>query len=183
MPHVRFFIALVPPQPIQDYASDVIQSLGDRYRTGVSKAPPHVTLQPPFEWDTLQQHTLEACLSDFVTQQRVVPVQLSGFGSFPPRVLYINVLKTPSLLHLQAALMATLETQLGIVDPKSKQRPFSPHLTVASRNVTRQTFKQAWEELRSRSVEFEWVSDRITLLIHTGHHWQVEREFPLVVNR
>ncbi|MDX2217368.1 MAG: 2'-5' RNA ligase family protein [Oculatellaceae cyanobacterium bins.114] len=181
MSQSRFFIALLPPQTIQDYANEVIQSLGDRYHTGVSKAPPHVTLQPPFEWSVARQPDLETCLSSFAIQHNAVPVQLSGFGAFPPRVLYINVLKTPQLLALQTNLMATLETQLAIANPQSKQRPFSPHLTVASRNLTRQTFNQAWEELRSHPVEFEFVGDRLTLLIHTGKHWRVEQEFPLTI--
>ena len=75
--------------------------------------------------------------------------------------------------------MAQLEKTLGIVDLKAKQRPFSPHLTVASRNLTRQTFKQAWSELQSRQVEFKFVGDRLTLLLHNGQCWQIHSEFPL----
>lgn len=176
MSQARFFIALLPPQSIQDYASEVIQELSDRHRTGVSKAPPHITVQPPFEWSLSQQTALEDCLSTFAIQQSAVPIQLLGFGSFPPRVLYINVLKTPELLTLQANLSTTLESQLAIADPK-KHRPFAPHLTVASRNMTRSTFQQAWTELQTRSVEFEFVSDRLTLLIHTGQQWQIQQDF------
>lgn len=175
----RFFIALLPPAAIQDYAHQVIRELNDRYRTNTAKAPPHVTLQPPFLWQIRSLSQLEACLQGFATAQPTIPVSLSGFGAFSPRVLYINVLKTPQLLALQSALMAELEAQLGIVDPVSNRRPFSPHLTVASRNVTRQTFKQAWAELQSRSVEFEFVGDRLTLLIHDGRQWQIQREFSL----
>jgi 2'-5' RNA ligase len=175
----RFFIALLPPQEIQDFANAVIQELGDRYQTRAAKAPPHVTLQPPFLWQLEASADLETCLQEFAAQQAIVPITLSGFGAFAPRVLYINVLKTAELLALQAQLMAQLEASLGIVDPVSKRRPFSPHMTVASRNITRSTFKQAWAELQPRQAEFEFVGDRLTLLLHDGHRWQVQSEFAL----
>lgn len=174
----RFFIALIPPVTIQEYANTVIQELGDRYHTGTSKAPPHITLQPPFFWHPETVSELEMCLRTFVQTQSTVPVALSGFGAFAPRVLYINVLKTPELLMLQANLKTRLEENFGIGELGSKRRSFSPHLTVASRNLTRQSFKQAWAELQERQVEFEFVGDRLTLLIHDGQRWQIQTEFP-----
>lgn len=183
MPHdpnnPRFFIALIPPQAIQDYANQVIQELGDRFQMGTAKAPPHVTLQAPFQWPLSQVEALEGCLQQQSQSFTSVPVQIQGFGVFAPRVLYLNVLKTAELLMLQANLAIALETHLGIVDAKSKTRSFAPHLTVASRNVTRETFKQAWADLKTRSVELEWLSDRLMLLIHDGQRWQVRSDFPL----
>ena len=173
----RFFIALIPPQDIQDYAARVIQDLTNRYGTATAKAPPHVTLQPPFMWQMATLSDLEQCLQNFVQTRSPVPVTLSGFGAFPPRVLYLNVLKTPELLSLQADLMNQLESQLGITDPTTKQRGFSPHLTVASRNINKPIFKQAWSELQPQSIEFQFRSDRITLLLHDGQRWQVRSEF------
>lgn len=171
----RFFVALMPPVEVQTYAEGVIQELGQRYRTYTAKAPPHITLQPPFLY--AEATVLETWLSRFASQQAAVPVHLFGFGSFAPRVLYINVLRTPELLALQAALSSQLDIELGIVDPASKQRPFAPHLTVASRNLTRQTFRQAWAELQSRTVEWQFVVDRLTLLVHNGQCWQIQTEF------
>lgn len=168
----------MPPLEVHNYASQVIQELSDRYQTRTSKSPPHVTLQPPFESFLEQITFLEQRLSDFASQQSAVPVTLSGFGAFAPRVLYINVLKTAELLALQSALAAYLEENLKIADPKSRDRSFSPHLTVASRNLTSQTFKQAWTELQARQVEFEFVGDRLTLLIHDDQRWQIRSEFP-----
>jgi 2'-5' RNA ligase len=175
----RCFIALLPPLEIQEYANQVIGELGDRYQTRTSKSPPHVTLQPPFQWHMQDISKLEQILSEFANHQRAVPMTLSGFGAFVPRVLYINVLTTAELLALQTALMTHLQETLEIIDPKSKGRTFAPHLTVASRNVTRQTFKQAWTELQVRQVEFEFVGDRLTLLVHDGQRWQIRSEFPL----
>jgi 2'-5' RNA ligase len=176
----RFFIALIPPADIQDYANRVVKDLGDRYRTRTAKAPPHVTLFPPFDWRQDSVSALERHLYDFAQGHPPIPVTLSGFGAFSPRVLYINVLKTPELLALQAQLLQHLSDTLNLVDPKSKTRPFSPHVTVASRRMTRSIFKAAWAELKPQTVQFDWVGDRLTLLNHDGDRWQIYSDFVLM---
>jgi len=179
----RFFIALLPPSEIQDCANQIKQYFADRYAScGAQKSPPHITLQPPFEWSAKQVPVLEQCLSTFATSRESVPVRLSGFGAFPPRVIYINVLKTQQLLTLQANLMACLETTLGIVDPISKTRAFFPHMTVAFRDLTRQNFQAAWPEFQQRQLQFEFTATELTLLIHDGKSWNVSVEFPLSVS-
>lgn len=177
--HRRCFIALLPPPEIQEYANAVIGELGDRYQMKTAKAPPHVTLQAPFLWRDENLPLLERSLQEFASRQAPVPITLSGFGAFAPRVLYMYVQKTPSLLKLQANLLAYLEATLAIVDPVAKRRSFTPHLTVASRNVTPPTFQQAWTALQSRSAEFEFLGTELTLLVHTGQKWQIHAEFEL----
>ncbi len=174
----RFFIALLPPQHIQDYANQVKQHFADNYASrGSQKSPPHITLQPPFEWANGNIGQLEECLADFPKGRKFVPITLKGFAAFPPRVIYINVLKTPELIALQADLMTHVEKNLGISDPVSKTRPFAPHLTVAFRDLTKQNFKAAWVEFEHRQVDFEFVADRISLLLHDGKRWNVKTEF------
>ncbi len=175
----RFFIAVIPPPPIMSDANSVIQELSDRHQTRTTNAPPHVTLQPPFEWPMEQVPQLEATLALFASTQTAVPIALEGFGAFAPRVLYIHVVRSPALLQLQATLMQQLETDLGIVDAASKTRPFAPHITVASRQMTPAVFQRAWAELEARSMQAEFLGDRLTLLIHSGQQWVVQADYPL----
>lgn len=174
----RFFIALLPPLEIQDYVNQVKQHFADYYAShSAQRSPPHITLQPPFELVDGQVSALEQCLEAFANNQGSVPVTLKGFGAFPPRVIYINVTKTQELLNLQADLMVHLETRLGIVDPVSKARPFSPHMTVAFRDLTRQNFRAAWSEFQQRQLQFEFLASYLTLLLHDGKRWNVSAEF------
>jgi 2'-5' RNA ligase len=175
----RFFVALLPPAEIQAYANRVIQDLTQRYRTRTSHSPPHITLQPPFLFAPERLSALIASLQHFANEQAAVPVFLSNFAAFAPRVLYLNVVKTPELLALQAALSHRLVTD-GIIDAsQQEQRPFVPHLTVASRNMTRQIFRQAWLELQTQTVEFQFMAEQLTLLIYVGQRWQIQAEFHL----
>ncbi|MBW4577362.1 MAG: 2'-5' RNA ligase family protein [Aphanothece sp. CMT-3BRIN-NPC111] len=184
----RFFIALLPPQEIQDYVNGIKQHFADYYGSrAAQKSPPHITLQPPFEWEIEAVPVLEQCLSKFAgarspcaeRDRPPVPITLSGYGAFAPRVIYINVLKTPELLILQKDLMAEVEASLGIVEPVSKRRPFAPHMTVAFRDLTKQNFRAAWPEFQQRELHFDFTATLVTLLIHDGKRWNVHSEFPL----
>lgn len=177
----RYFIALLPPQEIQDYVTAIKQQFSDRYHSRAAfKSPPHITLQPPFELRSANLPVLKQCLTTFANHQKPVPVNLSGFAAFPPRVIYINVLKTQELLILQTDLIAYLETTLEIVDPVSKSRSFSPHMTVAFRDLTRQNFKAAWLEFQQQELQFEFTANYLTLLLHDGKRWNVSDEFALL---
>lgn len=179
----RFFIALLPPQPIQDYANEIKQYFADRYHSrAAQKSPPHITLQPPFEWVVNDLPALEQRLSEFAARCSPIPITLEGFAAFAPRVIFIDVDKTSELLALQKSLTLFLEGHLGIVDEKSKNRPFAPHMTVAFRDLTRQNFKQAWPEFEARSLRFEFVASFLTLLIHDGRRWNGYRDFPFAAS-
>ncbi|MDZ7960597.1 MAG: 2'-5' RNA ligase family protein [Aulosira sp. DedQUE10] len=174
----RFFIALLPPQDIQDYANQIKQYFADNYASQhAQKSPPHITLQPPFEWADSDVSRLEASVGELAMRKQPVPITLSGFAAFAPRVIYIDVLRNPQLLTLQADVMAHVEATLGIVDKVSKTRPFAPHMTVAFRDLTRQNFKAVWPEFENRQLHFEFIADKLTLLIHDGRRWNIKSEF------
>lgn len=174
----RFFIALLPPQEIQDYANQIKQYFADRYASrGAQNSPPHITLQPPFEWADVNLPQLEECLTHFASEQNSVPITLTGFSAFAPRVIYINVVRSPELLALQANLMADLETHLGIIDKVGKTRSFAPHMTVAFKDLTKQNFRASWQEFENRQLYFEFTADYLTLLLHDGKRWNVKTEF------
>ncbi|HEY9668008.1 MAG TPA: 2'-5' RNA ligase family protein [Coleofasciculaceae cyanobacterium] len=176
-----FFIAVLPPQDIQDYATEIKEYFAQNYKSKHAlKSPPHVTLQPPFEWQLDNLSVLEQCLRTFADAHQPVPITLKGFGAFVPRVIYINVLKTPELLAVQQELMAYLETSQGIIHPVSKKRPFAPHMTVACKDLTRQNFRAAWPEFQHRELEFEFRASKLTLLMHDGRQWTISSEFPFL---
>jgi len=174
-----FFVALLPPQSIQDEVNQIKQYFADRYASCKAfNSPPHVTLQPPFKWLTDNLEVLQDCLRAFAACRPPVPVTLEGFGAFKPKVIYVNVLKTLELMRLQKQLIAHTEASLAIVDPMAKSRPFAPHMTVAFRDLTRQNFKAAWPEFEHRQLHFQFTPPNLTLLIHDSNRWHVCAEFP-----
>ena len=177
----RFFIALLPPPTVQHTVNRIKQYFADVYSSRKAfNSPPHITLQPPFEWPKENLPILEQNLKEFAALRSPISMTLSGFAAFPPRVIYINPLKTPELLTLRDDLQQHLQTTLGInslTEGERKNRPFSPHLTVAFRDLTKANFNRAWPEFKNKAFFAEFVISQLTLLIHNGKQWEIRREF------
>jgi len=164
----RFFIALVPPSDIQHHITEIKLYFAEHYNTrGALNSPPHVTLQPPFEWPAAEVPKLEESLKEFAANRLPIFVTLSGFAAFDPRVIYVDVVKSPALLEMQQDLMSYLEANLGIVDRISQTRPFVPHMTVAFRDLTQENFQAAWLEFAGREIHFEKTRRLETASIQT----------------
>ncbi|MGB3239319.1 MAG: 2'-5' RNA ligase family protein [Geitlerinemataceae cyanobacterium] len=175
-----YFIALLPPMEIAEEVTQIKRDFANNHGSCAAlKSPPHVTLQPPFERSNEEVELLKVCLQEFVGGYAPVPITLSGFGAFPPRVIYVDVVKTPELMALQSGLAAYLEANVAWVDPRNRSRPFSPHMTVAFRDLKREAFQRAWSEFEDRSLYFEFTASYLTLLSHNGQRWEIETEFPL----
>lgn len=176
----RFFIALLPPPAIQAEATQLKEYFRDRYRSQAAlRSPPHITLQTPFEWPDQERDQLIGTLAQFRCSTPSIPVHLSGFGAFPPRVIYIDVEHTSALMTLQAELSQYLTETLQVVDPRSRDRPFRPHLTVAFRDLKPVAFRKAWPEFQQRAIAASFELSSFTLLRHTGKQWVVHQTFNL----
>jgi 2'-5' RNA ligase len=176
-----FFVALLPPLAVQEAITAIKHDLWQRFGSkGALNAPPHITLQPPFQWPQERVGELEQVLAEFAAGRSPVPVQLSNFATFAPRVIYVDVVRAPELMALQPELMAHLEAACAIVDPVAKGRPqFIPHVTVAFKDLPPEAFHAAWAEYQDRRFAAEFVVPALTLLRHSGQRWQMFAEYPL----
>ncbi|MDJ0573767.1 MAG: 2'-5' RNA ligase family protein [Xenococcaceae cyanobacterium MO_234.B1] len=175
-----FFIALLPPLAIQEEANKIQHHFAEVYNSKAAlKSPPHITLQPPFYWEIDRLAELKTVLKEFIQKQAPIPIVLDGFAAFKPRVIYIDVIKTPELLALQKKLMLQLESALDIVHKAAKNRPFNPHLTVGFKDLTKANFYKAWDEFKEESFYYEFTASEFTLLQHNGKKWEIDSEFCL----
>ncbi len=176
----RFFIALLPPEEVQQVANKIKDHFAEVYQSkAAKKSPPHITLQPPFDWEWKNLNQLSQTLQEFSQHYSEIPVTLQGFAAFKPRVIYINVLRTPELLEVQKALSDHLATTLDIIHKVSQNRPFKPHITVAFRDLKKSAFYQAWKEYKEQSLHFHFKVSQITLLLHNGRNWESFQSFNL----
>ncbi len=176
----RFFVALLPPQALQDEITAIKHDIWHRFGSKAAlQSPPHITLQSPFQWPLGQIDALEQHLANFAQTQRAVHIRLEGFSAFAPRVLYIDVAKTDELMAIQPTLMENLEASGGICDSMAQSRPFVPHVTVGFRDLTPAAFHQAWTEFKDRPFAADFVAQSLTLLCHDGEIWQISTQFSL----
>ena len=173
-----FFIAILPPIEIQESANTIKEHFAEVYNSKAAlKSPPHITLQPPFYWESDRLVELKTVLKEFTQQQRSIPIILDGFAAFKPRVIYIDVRKTPELIAVQKELMQGLESSLNIVHRVSKTRPFKPHMTVGFKDLSKTNFYKAWSEFQEKDFYSEFTVSELTLLQHNGQKWEINLEF------
>lgn len=172
----RYFIGLLPPDQIQAVVNQIKEDFVHHYASRKAQnSPPHITLQPPFEWHPEQLPSLETVLDTFARCHPPLTLQLSGFGAFAPRVIYIQVVNTPELTLLHQALTVYLQA-LG-VPPAAKYRPYKPHMTVAFRDLSKQNFRRSWAQYQHRPFEAQFIATGLTLLSHNGQRWEAKTEF------
>ncbi|WOD39152.1 2'-5' RNA ligase family protein [Nodosilinea sp. E11] len=176
----RFFVALLPPKNLQETITAIQHDIGQRFGSKAAlRSPPHITLQPPFQWPLDRTAELERSLHSWVCHQPPIPIALERFSAFAPRVIYIDVVQTPELMAIQPALITHLHKHCGLGNASTQPRPFCPHVTVAFRDLTPAAFRQAWPEFKQRPFSAEFVVSALTLLRHDGQRWQIFSDFLL----
>lgn len=174
-----WFAALMLPATLSARVETVTEELSSKFQTGVSTAPPHITLIPPFRMGDRDLATLEAALDTFSNACTPVQMDVSGFGCFQPRVLYVDVVRG-EIIDAKERLDAVVQERCPFV-PRDR-RGFNPHVSVASKRVTPDSFAEAWAYLKDRDFEGSWVGNEITLLKFDdrSHAWSAYRTFKLV---
>ncbi len=168
-----YFVALVPAPPLYDELMAIKEDFRQRYHSKAAlRSPPHITLYMPFKWRPDREVQLRVALDRTAGLHKPFLVQLTGFGAFPPRVIYVQVAENPALSTLQAAVVRTARLQWKLSQPVAA-RPFVPHLTVAFRDLRKAAFQRAWEEYRHKPFEAAFAVEDVCLLRHDGKRWQV----------
>ncbi len=176
----RLFLALLPPPALQEQVTAIKQQFAEQFASQAAlRSPPHITLVPPFEWPSSELPILTGSLEEFAKQQAPVPIELSGFGAFPPRVIFIHVVPSPELQQLQAQAHHHMNLLLNPEETTSQARPFVPHITVAFRDLTPAHFQAAWPEFKTRFFQSSFLASALTLLLHDRKRWQVFAQFSM----
>ena len=176
----QYFVAIVPPSPIYEEALQQKEYFKVKYNSKASlNSPPHITLHMPFKWVEKNEDELVEELGRFALANTALTINLNGFSSFPPRVIFINIETTPELENLQKELHRHVKRKLNLFNANYKELPFHPHLTLAFRDLKKPNYQKAWEEFVNKNYQASFVADKITLLKHSGTVWEVFRHFKL----
>lgn len=176
----QYFVAIVPPSPIFDEALSQKEYFRDHYQSKASlNSPPHITLHMPFRWKEEKEPLLVRKLEDFAAGFRPFRVRLENYDAFAPRVIFMNVVKSPELDKLYLELKRFCKRELNLFNADYKEQPFHPHLTLAFRDLKKPNFERAWAEFSQREYSGTFDVGHVALLKHSGKIWEVFKEFEL----
>ena len=101
----RYFVAVLPTEAVQDQVNTLKRELGRDYDCQpVWNSPPHVNLLAPFERPPDHISRLEHWLGQVAGTMPAFELTFEGLGAFPPRVLFVDVVRSPALMTLQTEL-------------------------------------------------------------------------------
>jgi 2'-5' RNA ligase len=171
-----FFIALLPPGDIQREVTDFKKVCARLFKASHAlKTPPHLTLIPPFSWPRTRLGELGDALDDFALGQPSFEIELKNFSSFPPRVIFVDVVENQQLAVLQLALFHHLKKSVGLEGERGNR--FHPHMTIAHRDLKKYLFPEAWVYFSEMEYERNFTVESLVLLEHLRGRWEVREEF------
>jgi 2'-5' RNA ligase len=174
-----YFVAVVPPEPLRTELLHLKAYFRDKYQSSKAlNSPPHITLHMPFKWRESREKKLLDALGDCSLLHEPFTLTLTGFGAFPPRVIYAQPAESPQLHALQKAVAKAMRLSLNLLNADYQGRGFHPHITLAFRDLKKPRFQEAWQEFENKPLEASFPVDNVCLLKHNGSSWDVFRELP-----
>jgi 2'-5' RNA ligase len=168
-----YFVALVAPGPINEHVMKWKRWMLEKYQCQVAlKSPAHITLIPPFWMQPELETELLHSLQEFSSAQNPFPIKLLNFSNFKPGVLFVDVEKNETLTDLKDDLESFLIQKEKFRFPK-EDRSFHPHITIATRDLRKKAFYEAWEHFKKTEYAAEWLAKDISVLKHNKKNWDV----------
>ncbi|MBC7829469.1 MAG: 2'-5' RNA ligase family protein [Chitinophagaceae bacterium] len=182
MSSAMYYIAILAPGEVNEKILQWKHFMRDRFGCiAALKSPAHITLISPFWMNKDFQFLLENNLKEFSNNQESFLIELTDFGSFKPRVIFVHVKQSDHLTILATALQnALLKNPLFSI--KESIRQFHAHITIANRDLHKNDFNTAWEYFKHKKYQASFPARGITLMKHTGLQWEpaCTAVFPLV---
>ncbi len=168
-----YFIAIVAPGEINIRVLQWKLWMKARYMCEVAlRAPAHITLVPPFWMKPELENSLIDSITAFSINQEGFYIQLNNFSHFKSQVLFVDLSPNERLPKLKNELQDFL-LKSGRYPVKDDKRPFHPHVTIATRDLYKEAFYEAWEHFKNKKYAAEWIVQDISLLKHTQGKWEV----------
>ena len=127
-----------------------------------------------------EQAQLIPLLQAFAQQTAVFTIRTTGLGIFTGShpVVYIPVVRTPSLTALHQTLWTQVETtsQQSIVYYEPKQ--WLPHITLAHGDIGPDTLSSMLSWLNQQTLDWEITIDNVSLIRDTGNKQVVYGRYP-----
>jgi 2'-5' RNA ligase len=168
-----YFIALVLPSALNEKVLHWKNFVHQRYDCKVGlKSPAHITLIPPFWMEEDKESELFQDISQLAETCPSFTIKTKNFSAFKPRTIFIDVEKNIALNSLKEIVNNFFKLNISYkinVD----SRPFHPHITIATRDLLKKSFYEAWPVFEKEKFEEQWEANALSVLRHNKKNWDV----------
>ncbi len=170
-----YFAAILPPPGIREQVLELKLEMKEKFETSHSlKLPAHITLVPPVWLENQQEPSFLDKIKSVTEKTASFPVELKDFGHFGQRVIFINVVDPSHMKELHQNLLNSLSEFLP-----NKGAKLHPHISLATRDLSRQNFKNAWKDYKDRCFPAKFNAESLTIFKHNRKTWNILETFLL----
>jgi 2'-5' RNA ligase len=173
-----YYIAIVLPRDLDEQIIKYKQYMLEKHDAKVGlKSPAHITIIPPFWLHPDLEEGLRSDLDALAGQLQPFPLSTRDFSAFKPRTIFIDVVQSEPLQEVKKAAdqFFAARPQYPI---KLEDRPFHPHITIATRDLHKAAFAEAWTHFKEKEFRKDWIVEGISLLRHNKKNWDVIQTSP-----
>ncbi len=172
-----YFLALIPGMELREKVRAVKERMKADWSAGHAlRSPAHITLQMPFKRNSNDESAISASLEKFASEEKPFTVSLDGFGCFAPRVIFIRIEDPSAVRSIHNRLKKVLAEELQFSE-REIMNSVHPHMTVATRDLTKEAFNGAWAEMKEEEFRGAFEVSSLFLLRHNGKYWDIYREY------
>ena len=167
-----YFIAIVLPGELNKKVLRWKNFMHEKFGCKVGlKSPAHITLIPPFWMHEDREQRLTADIDDISSYARPFTIATKNFSAFKARTIYVDVVVNEKLKSLKAVM----DKFFSVADYKIKTetRPFHPHITIATRDLHKKDFYEAWTLFDTKKFISAWEATALSVLRHNSKNWEV----------
>jgi 2'-5' RNA ligase len=168
-----YFVALVLPKELNEKILAFKHYMHEKYGCAVGlKSPAHITIVPPFWMDEEKQNQLENDIHALSSQQQSFSIEACDFSAFKPRTIFVAVAPNQNLKELKTKSDIFFHNHPSY-KIQIEGRPFHPHITIATRDLHKKDFHEAWAYFEPKKFSGTWTADGLSLLKHNKKNWDV----------
>jgi 2'-5' RNA ligase len=168
-----YYMAIVLPEELNKEVLSYKQYMLDKYNCKVGlKSPAHLTIIPPYWMQQEKEHTLLHQLDELCQQEEFFPITTKNFSAFKPRTIFIDVDVDEKLKHFKKTVdhFFLEHKEYGA---KVDTRPFHPHITIATRDLYKKSFTEAWAHFEPKEFATTFRATGLSILRHNRRSWDV----------
>ena len=178
-----YFIAIVPPANVCDEITSIKEDFAKRFESRRAlKVIPHITLKAPFAFPAANHELVIEWFDKMPVTVAPFHQELKDFGAFHNKknpVIYVQPLMTPALHSLQRQVLVNFVSAHPGEGIMKLELEFSPHITVAYRDLQPRLFKEAWKQYEAEKYNATFDVSNFHLLQHDGRMWNIISTFYL----
>ena len=168
-----YFVALVLPEALNEAILAYKTLMLQRWNCKVAlKSPAHITLIPPFWMAESKEENLLHDLTSICKNISPFAVATQNFSAFRPRTIFIEPVLHADLKNLKETMDSFCKTNPHY-GAKADTRSFHPHITIATRDLHKQAFAEAWSYFENKKFEVSFEATGLSTLRHNTKAWDV----------